>query len=114
MMIKTEIIYFCPSAKELYDLKPRCSFCGKRPATKLCDAPIRRGHYIGHPPRSELEKAKRYDIAFRKVEMVTVHTCDRQICDECATEIYRGIDYCPSCMERIKNTLTTYKRSLKK
>lgn len=88
----------------------RCSYCKKRPATKLCDAPIGRSSYVGHPPRSEMEKAKRWDVAFHKVEMTTMHTCDRPICNQCATEIHPGIDYCPTCMERIRTTPTRYER----
>lgn len=59
-----------------------------------------------------MEKAKRYDIAFCKVEMEITHTCDRSICDECATQIYPAIDYCPICMERIRTKPIRYKRRL--
>ena len=81
-----------------------CPFCQKRPATRLCDAPIGKSHYIGHPPRSEMMKAKNGDIAFKTVHMEETITCDRLICDECATRIAHEIDYCPDCIERIKTT----------
>lgn len=88
----------------------RCDYCKRRIATKLCDAPISRSRYIGHPPRSLVEKAKRSDTFWCKVEMETTFTCDRPICDECATEIHPGIDYCPVCMERIRTRPVRYKR----
>lgn len=91
----------------------RCSYCKRRPATKLCDAPIGHSSYVGHPPRSEMEKAKRWDTAFHKVEMIKTLTCDRPICDQCATEIHPGIDYCPICMEGIRTKPIRYKRSLR-
>ncbi len=76
--------------------KPLCSFCRRRIATKLCDAPIKRLRWVGHPPR--------IDGIFDPHEpMERTFTCNRPICEECATEIGDGIDFCPSCMERIKN-----------
>lgn len=41
----------------------RCFYCKKRIATKLCDAPIGRSRYIGHPPRSLMQKAKSSETA---------------------------------------------------
>lgn len=79
-----------------------CSHCKVRPATLLCDAPIGRKNYIGHPPRHLMEKAKNWNYAFVKVEMSEVITCDRPICDKCATRVAEEIDLCPNCMERIK------------
>lgn len=60
-----------------------CFVCGKRPATRLCDAPFGRIANC-HTGRQVL-------------------TCDRPICDECTIEIGPEIDFCPKCMERIKN-----------
>ena len=91
-----------------------CSHCRRRPATRLCDAPIGRSRYIGHPPRSLMQKAKMWDIAWAKVEMESVITCDRPICENCATQVAAGIDYCPECMNRIKATPTYYGRRNKK
>lgn len=45
--------------------------CG-RPSTKLCDWPTKDGNPDG-----------------------TIKTCDRRICDACATSINVNIDYCP-------------------
>lgn len=93
------------------DITPNmCSFCRARPATRLCDAPIGRMTYIGHPPRSEMMKAKSWDVAFHTVEMTKTITCDRPICERCATRITADIDFCPDCMERIKTTPTRYQR----
>lgn len=86
-----------------------CSFCKSKPATRLCDAPIGRIRYIGHPPRHLLKKAKNYQNAWVKVEMQKVVTCNRPICEECATKVAAGVDFCPTCMERIKTTPTKYK-----
>ena len=79
-----------------------CSFCHERPATRLCDAPIGTSHYVGHPPRSEMMAAKIWDVAFKTVKMVDTITCNRPICDRCATQIAKEIDYCPACVEQIK------------
>ena len=87
-----------------------CSFCKKRPATKLCDAPIGTSRYIGHPPRYLMQKAKNYNTAWLNLQMQKTITCDRRICDHCATQVAAGIDYCPKCMERIRTAPTRYKR----
>lgn len=49
-----------------------------------------------------MEKAKRSDIAFLRVGMEEIITCDRPICDSCAVSLYGDIDYCPKCIEEIK------------
>lgn len=85
-----------------------CSYCGIRPAKRLCDAPIGSSHFIGHPPHSEIMKAKDSYVAFHTVYMSKTITCDRPICEKCATRIAADIDFCPSCMERIKKTITHY------
>lgn len=87
-----------------------CSHCGIRAATRLCDMPIGRARYIGHPPRHLMEKAKSYSNAWVKVEMERTITCDRPICKECATQVAADIDFCPDCMEHIRTTPTRYKR----
>ncbi len=88
-----------------------CSYCRKRLATKLCDAPIGTARYIAHPPRTMMQKAKSFSTAFLTVKMKWTETCDMPICDECATEISRGIDYCPRCMERIRQKPVRYKKT---
>lgn len=87
-----------------------CDHCKKRPATRLCDAAVGRSHYIGHPPRYLMEQAKKYEYAWVKVEMDKIITCDRPICEICATRVAADVDYCPTCMERIRSTPTWYKR----
>lgn len=84
------------------DYQPICSACHLRPATRLCDAPIGRDRYIGHPPRYLMLQAKATDTAWKSLEMEWIVTCDRPICDICATEVHAGIDYCPDCIRRIK------------
>lgn len=79
----------------------KCSFCG-RPATRLCDAPIGRAHYLGHPPRHLMLKAKFCETAWTKVDMDWTVTCDRAICERCATRISADIDFCPDCVREIK------------
>lgn len=84
-----------------------CPFCHKRPATRLCDAPVGMKRFCGHPPRSLA-----IFLPDRIVwgENPTVITCDRPMCEECATEIVSGIDYCPRCIERIKERAAKGKR----
>lgn len=75
-----------------------CVFCHKRPATRLCDAPVGMQRFCGHPPRSLA-----IYLPDRLVwEISPVITCDKPMCEECAIEIVSGIDYCPRCIERIK------------
>ena len=69
-----------------------CAFCGNRPATKLCDAPKGHHRYIGHLPKGESEAE-------------TTLTCNRLMCDHCATHTSNGLDFCPDCVERI-HTIT--------
>ena len=71
-----------------------CSICGKRMATKLCDAPIGRSRFVGNPPI-------RNGVPQLQVPMEWVITCDRAVCDRCAIEIIPGIDFCRVCMRRI-------------
>lgn len=49
-----------------------------------------------------MEKAKNSDYAFVSVSMSEVLTCDKEMCDECATSIYSEIDFCPDCIRKIK------------
>ena len=57
---------------------------------------------MGHPPRHLMEKAKRIDYAFVSISMEEVITCDKEMCDECATNIYSELDFCPDCVIKIK------------
>ena len=86
------IISFDPSAG-------LCPFCGERSATRLCDAPIGVRRFVGHPPR-HLAVFLPSRIVW-EIPMVSTLTCDRPICESCATRIGAEIDYCPDCMRRI-------------
>lgn len=86
-----------------------CSICKKRPATKLCDFPIGRSRYVGHPPRHLMEQAKRSDVAWKEVCMSWTITCDRPLCSECAISMSDEIDFCPSHIQDMQ-----IKRALKK
>ncbi len=88
----------------------RCPFCKRRRATFLCDAPVGCGSYVGHPPRY-LVNAYAMHCYWKKIDMSWTVTCDRPICDECAVEVARGIDYCPRCIERIKQRAAEKRRS---
>lgn len=46
-----------------------CSVCGKRKATRLCDFPVGKSQYIGHPPRYLMQQAQNASVAWLKVEM---------------------------------------------
>lgn len=61
---------------DIVPFKERCWFCRKRKATKLCD------FVVGYLFTS---------IDFKK----STQTCDRQICDECATELGDEFHFCP-------------------
>lgn len=79
-----------------------CRFCKTSRATKLCDMPIGRSRYCGHPPRHLMEKAKNINYAFVSISMEKVITCDKEMCDKCATNVCSDIDFCPDCVMKIK------------
>lgn len=64
----------------------RCKFCKRKEATKLCDYPV--GEWTS--PHMIIKYGKRI-------------TCDNQMCDECAVNLGYEMDFCPDCMERLKN-----------
>ena len=76
--------------------KRLCFFCGKRIATKLCDAPLAVIKWCGHPPRY-MTQNRPWEYP-REV----VATCDRFLCDKCAVDMGRGLDFCPLCVKRLK------------
>ncbi len=92
MKMSAKIIQF-RSKQEL------CSYCGSRPATKLCDMPVHRHSFVGHVPIGAGISKSSY-----------VSTCDRPVCDKCATSVGYDIDFCPDCMEHIRNTAIQYKK----
>ena len=90
-----------------------CSFCRKREAVKLCDMPVGKISYVGHPPRGMMLKARHVDYAWVGVPASVTVTCDTPICESCATEIYRGIDICPKCVKLVKTKSTFHWRDHK-
>jgi hypothetical protein len=85
-----------------------CQACKKREATKLCDKVKGEYKWAGHPPRSTrvISHTKQ---AFSEPLTGTI-TCDRMLCDKCATNI-TGMDLCPRCLSEIKMALK--KKALK-
>lgn len=84
--------------------KPRCQFCKKRTATKQCDMPIgrKKNLHISETiklPEGAYVKVTDYEKSFKEYTL----TCDKYLCDKCATSISKEVDFCPSCMKKIKN-----------
>ncbi len=100
-MMSGEIIQFI-SKQEL------CSYCGRRPATKLCDMPVRQHFIIGHPIRTIGWNG--FSSMDKSIPASYTATCDRPVCDKCATSVGYDIDFCPDCMEHIRNTAIRYKK----
>lgn len=71
---------------EIVNYQERCEFCRKRKHTKLCD------FVDGYVWTS---------IDFQR----TPNTCDRQMCDECATELAEEFHFCPEHVEVTKKKL---------
>jgi len=59
-----------------------CPFCKRRMATLLCDCPT---------------SAIKTTLEFKEHRL----TCDRPICENCATEIGNDVHFCPRCMKRL-------------
>lgn len=49
-----------------------------------------------------MDRAKFCETAWAKVDMDWVITCDKTMCDKCATRIAADIDFCPDCLRKIK------------
>jgi len=47
-------------------------------------------------------KTKFWETAWAKVDMDWTITCDKAMCDKCATRIAADIDFCPDCVRGIK------------
>ena len=73
-----------------------CANCGKRIATKLCDAPLGRIRYVGHFPRYLSESRPWEHLTGETV------TCDKTLCEKCAKDMGNGIDFCPTCAKRLR------------
>lgn len=74
--------------KTIVPASERCAFCHRR-SNWLCDMP--RGTVTAS-----------FDFVTRTL------TCDKPICDDCTTRV-NGFDFCPDCIQKIKNA----KRRLK-
>ena len=62
----------------------RCQFCKRKLGTLLCDFPV-------------TTIINSLDFKPQKI------TCDKLICEDCATHIANEIDFCPNCMEKLRN-----------
>ena len=62
----------------------RCEFC-RNSATNICDYPV--GHWVSPHMVAEVGK---------------LITCDRRICNDCATNLGYETDFCPDCMEKVR------------
>lgn len=74
--------------KEFIQKEDLCQDCKKRKATKLCDCI--NGKFFDLIVKGEIENS----------------TCDRKICNECATKIMYNLDICNICKDNIKKQLT--------
>lgn len=81
---------------------PICTMCKKRPATKLCDFPLHKSRYVGHPPRHLMQQAQSTAYAFKEVKMSWTITCDKPLCDRCAISMNADIDFCPTHIQEMQ------------
>jgi hypothetical protein len=72
-----------------------CSICHKRQATILCDMPTGRIKTMHMRLPNGLTD---YENSFK--EYTT--TCDKAVCEECATEINPGVHFCCECLLKLK------------
>lgn len=79
-----------------------CSICNKRPATKLCDFPLCKSRYVGHPPRHLMQQAQSSAFAFKEVKMSWTMTCDKPLCDQCAISMNQDFDFCPTHIQEMQ------------
>lgn len=68
---------------EIVNYAERCVFCRKREGTLLCDFIT---SYVWT------------SINFKR----TPETCDRRMCEQCATELSEDFHFCPKCIETTK------------
>lgn len=76
--------------QEIVDHKERCVFCIKRKATILCDF---------------IESYVWTSSDFKRMSQ----TCDRSMCDECATELSEEFHLCPKCIDVTINKIKSKK-----
>lgn len=77
--------------------KKKCISCGRQ-ATKLCDIVTGVASWAGHPPR----KNGVFTDQLGEVPMEWNLTCDKPICEKCATHMNEHMDICPDCIKEIK------------
>lgn len=71
---------------DIVPYEERCHFCRKRKHTKLCDFVVGK--------------------LWTSIDCRTItETCDHQMCDECATELSPGFDFCPKHVEETKKKI---------
>lgn len=89
---------------EVVKLDEMCDICHKRKATKLCDRIKSHWKWAGHTPMHwEEYKGEMYRV-YEKGPMSGTDTCDKQLCEVCATFVI-GMDLCPGCLKELKNEL---------
>ncbi len=91
---------------QVIKLEEMCEICRKRKATKLCDRIKAEWHWAGHPPaywEKDEYTGEMYKL-YTKGPMSGINTCDKKLCDMCATHVI-GMDLCPGCFNELKNTL---------
>jgi hypothetical protein len=77
---------------ELVHHTEKCVFCRKKKATLLCD-------FVKGYTWNSIDFKKRQE------------TCDRQMCDDCATELSEEFHFCPKCVEVTKKKLVLKNKS---
>jgi hypothetical protein len=73
---------------QIVSYEERCVFCRKREGTLLCDFIT---SYVWT------------SIDFKKIPQ----TCDRRMCEECATELSQEFHFCPKCIDITKQRIFT-------
>jgi hypothetical protein len=81
--------------REIIPKEERCDFCKKRKAIKLCDFPIYYGKRLCFRGVTEEDRKNWSNHG----------TCDKKICEVCATNIDTEVDFCPKCIEKLKKVI---------
>lgn len=89
---------------EVVKLEEMCEVCHKRKATRLCDRIKAHWHWAGHQPRVWKEWQGEWYQELEKGPMSGTDTCDRKLCDKCATYVI-DMDLCPMCLKELKKEL---------
>lgn len=89
---------------QVIKLEELCEVCHKRKATKLCDRIKAEWHWAGHQPSVIKEWQGQYYREYQKGPMSGIDTCDKKLCNVCATHVI-GMDLCPMCLKELKQEL---------